>query len=166
MPSALIAQGQAVASLEGEVANLQSTIESLLSAQANMTLNPPSLASSLASVQQMLAALTSAIALGLPALSATPLVLLAAQIGDLGLQLGALNLKLAAVRGLGATLGTAGVSAYAFQGTIGNMGGELSSELISGTPGGQATDAAGGVVFVATTPVARAALGIALGIEL
>lgn len=166
IPTALVAQGQAIASLEGDVASLQSLIDSLTSAQAQLSLNPPSLVSSLASAQAMVTGLQAALLLGVPAVSATPLALLAQQILDLLSQLADATVQLDAARALGATLGTAGVSAYGFTGQVGSMGNELTSELISGTPGGQSTDEAGGVVLVATTPAARAALGVAFGIDL
>jgi hypothetical protein len=69
-----------------------------------------------------------------------------------------LNAQLAAIAGIIAALGTAGVFLYKYNGTADSFGTELQAVVGSGIPGGSPTDHIDALVLIASTPAAWAAI--------
>lgn len=88
--------------------DLNAKIAGIIAAQAQLTVNPPTLAANLAVAQQIVVSLQAAIAIGLPTVSL--------QAAALAQVLAALQADLAAIVDL--NLGQAGVSLYSYQGRI------------------------------------------------
>lgn len=69
-----------------------------------------------------------------------------------------LNAQLAALAGIMAALGTAGVYLYKYNGTADSFGTTLQSVVGGGIPGGTPTDHIDSLVLIASTPAAWAAI--------
>lgn len=70
----------------------------------------------------------------------------------------ALQAQLAALAGILAALGTAGVYLYKYSGTADSFGTELQATVGGGIPGGAPTDHIDSLVLIASTPAAWAAI--------
>jgi hypothetical protein len=70
----------------------------------------------------------------------------------------AIQAQLAALAGIFAALGTAGISLYLYQGTADSFGTTLQAEIGGGLPGGGPSDHIDSLAIVARTPAAFAAL--------
>lgn len=70
----------------------------------------------------------------------------------------AINAQIAALAGLVAALGTAGVVALVSDTTLGALGGEVTGAVASGIPGAAVGDHVNAITLIATTPAAWVAL--------
>jgi hypothetical protein len=70
----------------------------------------------------------------------------------------AIQAQLAALAGIIAALGTAGVYLYQYSGTADSFGTSLQSVVGSGLPGGHPSDHVDSIVLIASTPAAWAAI--------
>jgi len=111
--------------------------------------------------QQMVTSVGLAISLGLP----VPSILL--QIAAIEALILALLATIEAINGqldilvdIQTQLATSGLHAYAYAGTVGALGGEVTGALASGLPGGSSGDAAHALVFVTTTPATWSAMSL------
>lgn len=94
---------------------------------------PVSFAAQLAVAEGTLASIQAAITLGLPVPDiSAQLALIAAMVTDLLAAVNAINAQLELLVALQAPLAVAGVAAYAFEGTIGSLGGELGAAVGGG----------------------------------
>lgn len=115
---------------------------------------PPSLASLIASAQALLAALQSLIAAPLPDVAAT-----AALILELQATMATLTANLELSVSYGNLLSQAGIHFYAYSGRADALGGEMSSQLSAGLPGGAGgSENIAGVILAANDGGAIAAL--------
>jgi hypothetical protein len=135
------------------LADLQAQLAGQAALIAAIGLNPGSftIAASLDFAIALVTAIEAQIALGieLPSIS----VQLAAAVAAAA----ALQVQVDALLAL--EFGTAGVHLYAFDGAANQLGGELSTALAGGFPGGAPTDHTNALVLATTVPAAWAALG-------
>lgn len=155
LPGANAAAIAAVAGINGALPDILARIAAL---KAFAPLNV-SIGAQLALAQSLVANIQTSIALGVaPPSIAAQIAAIAALLADLLTMLESVNVQLDIVLGFQSLLAAAGIHAYAFSGTSGALGGELATELASGTPGGSPTDPANAVALVTTSPAAWAAL--------
>jgi hypothetical protein len=69
-----------------------------------------------------------------------------------------INAQLAAIAGILAAFGEAGVFAYTYDGTCNTFGTDVQAELVGGLPGGSPTDHVNALVLVTSIPAAWLAL--------
>jgi hypothetical protein len=124
------------------VPKLQAEVTGILTAQAAITLNPPSISASLSLAQALVADITAAIALGVTEPS------LSVQLAALAALLVAVQADLTVALSLQTALLSAGVHAYAYSGPASGLGPSLPDHFPGGLPG----DAANALVLATTTP--------------
>lgn len=129
----------AVASLLGQ---LQANLSGLLKVQAALTVSPPSLSANISGVAKVAASLALAVE--------GPSVTL--QISAVASLIAQLQVQVSALVALMASLGTAGVAVYAFDGTASELGTQVSSVTSSGIVGGAPGDHANALVLATTIP--------------
>lgn len=152
------AAAAAVAGAAGINAALPDILARIAALQAFAPLNV-SFAAQLALAQQMVASVQAAITAGISAPSlAVQIAQVAALIAELLAAATAINAQLTIITDFQALLGTAGVHAYAYAGQVQNLGGEMSTELAAGVPGGAPTDASNALVLITTVPATWAAM--------
>lgn len=142
------------AGLGGINAALPDLLGELIALQAIVP-TPPSMAAQLVLAQQLVSSLEAGLhtpGFPIPDITAN----LAAVIAALAAKIGAMQAQLAILTGLTAPLGQAGVSAWAYDGAIGSLGGELSAAV-----GGGGTHA-NALALVATDPAAWSALSVVM----
>ncbi len=128
VPVALAAQLELDTSINLALPEVQAKLDGALAAQAQLTITPPSLVTSLVAAMELVAALEAAIALDLPNAS-LDLSILANVIAELGATLGALSASAAFSGSLSALLATPGVTAYAFTGKEQELGPDAAALL-------------------------------------
>lgn len=127
-------------------------IQARLAALAQFKPQPINLAAQLSLAKNTLAGVEAAIAFGItpPDISAQ-LAIVAAQIADLEAAIVSINADLQAVIDFIALLAEAGLHVYRYEGQVDDLGGELSTELSGGLPGGSPTDQCDALVLVTST---------------
>lgn len=150
-PVGLTLAAAALAELNGKLAGL-------LSVKAALTIQPPTLAATATAAAKALAEVRASIALGLP--GATLQLSAAAEI------IAGLEAQIAAIVAIQANLTGAAVHAYVYAGQANGFGPALTAAATGGFPGGGPFDPVGGIVVIATTPAAKAALSATCGVSL
>jgi hypothetical protein len=130
-----------------------------LGAQAQLTLNPPSVGATAA------AAALLALEVQPPNVSGQLLVT-ADLVAELQLLIGQLRGYLEILAAFGVTLGGAGVHLYGYTGRADELGPAVRTALLGGLPGGSPSDPAAALLLVASTAEGRAALGAIAGLQL
>jgi hypothetical protein len=138
IPTALGAFG----ALEG---NLNGQLAAAGSLKAALNFGPPTVAVAVEAGAQLMAAVT------MPYFG----VAIDANVSAIA----ALQAQLAALAGIIAALGSAGVYLYRYDGTADSFGAALGSVVGSGLPGGAGTDDVHALTLIASTPAAWAAIG-------
>lgn len=110
------------------VGDLQARVDALIAAQAQISIAMPTLSVQIDLAASIIASLEAAIAVGITPPS------ISLQLSIMAALLLALEAQLALM--LGIPFGTAGVHVYAYDGTAAAMGGEVTTALIAGVPGG------------------------------
>ena len=155
LPGANAATIAAITGINGAVPDLLARIGSL-QAFAPSDVN---LGAQLQLANQLVSNVQTSISLGIaPPSIAAQIAGIAALVAAMLAQLSGVQAQLDLVLDFQGLLAAAGIHAYAFSGTTGALGGELATELASGTPGGSPSDPANAVVLVTTSPAAWAAL--------
>lgn len=108
---------------------VQAKITGIIEMQAQLTLNPPSLATSLTALLSLVTQLEAAIALGLPSAS-LDLSAVAVALAELNVTLGQLTAQLSLAADINAILGSPGVALYRYTGSLE----PLASQLPGGNP--------------------------------
>lgn len=139
------------------LAELNGKLAGLLQVQAALTVQPPTLNATAVAAAKALAEVQASISLGLP--GATLQLSAAAAI------IAGLEAQIAAVVAIQANLVGASVHAYVYTGQANGIGPALTAAATGGFPGGGPFDPVGGLIIVATTPAARAALSATCGIS-
>jgi len=165
LPTALTAAAELDATATIALPELSGKLAGLLNVQAALTIQPPTLNASLSAALKIVAELQASISLGLPG-ATLQLSALAAIIAEIEASLGSIQAAIALAAALSLQLGTAGVHAYSFTGRADELGPAVRSITIGGLPGGAPSDFAGAVLFAATAPAARVALGGFCGVDL
>ena len=124
VPLALDATVALDASIGLVLPEIQAKITGMIDLQAQLTLNPPSLVTSLNALLDLAAQFQAAIALGLPSAS-LDLTAVATALAELNLLLGQLNAQIALSLGFKATLGSPGVALYRYSGSLEPLAGQL-----------------------------------------
>lgn len=124
VPLAVSATAGINASVAISLPEVQAKITGLLELQAQLTLNPPTLAASLKSLLQLVASFEAAIALGLPSAS-LDLSAVAVALAELNLIRGQLTAQLSLAAGFNLLLGTPGVALYRYAGSLDPIAAQL-----------------------------------------
>lgn len=151
--------GQCVPALAGFVAAAQADVTAELSGiaaiNAGIAISPPSIAGQITAVTQLLAALQAQLALsvtlGLPTVTVSLDVMLAAQLE--------LEARLQALLALLDAMSKTGIAALSYVGDAQSYGLQMQTRVSSIAPSGNAVQA---ITFLATEPAAFAALGAVL----
>lgn len=123
----------------------------MLKATASLSLQPPTVAASLAFVVKMKASLQAAIAIGMPSVSVKLAASVQARITLIASLVAQINAAL--------SIATDGFDVFVYQGAGSGLGPALTAELASGWPDGAPSNSnAQALVLVATTPAASAAV--------
>jgi hypothetical protein len=159
LPLALSAQANIAGAVGIGLPEISGKIAGLLNVQAALTVAPPSLAGTITAVAQ--------VALQLQAAINGPTVTLqigaiAALLVELNIQLGQLNAFLA----FDMQLGTAGIHMYSYTGPASALGPDIQAVIGAGPPGSLPDQTTGAVLFAATAPGARVALGAFVGVSI
>jgi hypothetical protein len=128
---------------------VQAQVDGITQAQLSVSLNPPTIASSIAMLQALLPQLLAALALPIPAIAVSiggPLLQLEVTLQALNAQLG--------------LLGAAGIDLYAYSGDVGSMGNAIGAATIGGLPsgGGGPSQQCNALLIATSSPTAWAAL--------
>jgi hypothetical protein len=161
LPIAVQALGAADASIAVVLPNVTAKLAGALEAQAQLTINPPTLAGDLQAVLAFASQLQAAIALGLPS-AGVDLAAMAAVIAEIQAELGSIQAQVSLSLALGLILAGAGVHLIAQEGTLGSLGSDIASETGSIGP---STTASHAVCLVATTSEAWAAISAAVRVS-
>jgi hypothetical protein len=137
MPGALAAYGAVEGNLNGQLAAQGSL-------KLSLTLGPPSVAAA-AQIEANVAASVTSPTFG---------IALSANLDAIA----AIQAQLAALAGIFAALGTAGIVLLASETTLNAFGGEITAAVSGGIPGAAPGDSVHALTLVATTPAAWAAL--------
>lgn len=159
LPLALSAQVAITGSVGIGLPEISGKIAGLLNVQAALTIAPPDLSGTINAVAQVAAQLQAAISGPTVTLQVGAIAALLVQ---LNLQLGQLNAYLA----FDMQLGTPGVHMWTYSGPASSLGPELATVIGAGPPGALPLDPTGAVVFAATAPAARVALGAFCGVSI
>jgi hypothetical protein len=163
VPLALQAQLGIDASVGIVLPQITAQIEGAIELQANLTLNPPTLAANLQAALGLVAALEASIAIGAPSVS-FQLAAVAELLAKLQADLGALNAQLAFSANLGLVLGVGGVLGYAYSGSADGISDAAQNAFSGGLPtGGDQGAEVHGAFFIASTPAAREAMALLFG---
>jgi hypothetical protein len=109
--------------------------------------------------QQMVASVQASITLGLPVPSiAAQIAIVTALIADLTASVVSISAQLGIITDFQALLGAAGVHVYAYAGPANGLGGEVTTALATGLPGGAPTDATNALVLATTVPATWTAM--------
>ena len=158
IPTAAEAAAQISAGVGVSFSEVSAKLAGALDAQAQLTINPPSLATSLQAALDMVTNLQAAVALGLPGAIFDVSGVLSV-IAELQATLGQLQASLDFAASLGLTLGTPGFYLYRYSGDVGQLGNGLQAELSGGLPtGGGPSIGVDGIILVAADAGAKAAL--------
>ena len=131
------------------VAQLQAQLAGAVALSAQLKVRPPTLAAQLDVAIALVAALRAGIVLGLPGIDF--------QVTACATLIASLEAKIAVLAGF--PLGTAGVFAYAYDGSASSYGPTVGSVVGSGLPGGRADDHINALIFATSIPATWAALG-------
>lgn len=148
LPIAVSANATAKASLNLQLPSVQAELQGALDVQAEVTVNPPTLATSLQAALGLVAQLEASIALGLPSAS-IDLSVVAGIVAKLQAKLGSINAQLSATAALDLILGgAAGVHVITADAALDDLGSDIQS-----VAGGVATGSTRvrGVLLLATT---------------
>jgi hypothetical protein len=125
------------------VGDLQARVDACVAALAQISVGMPSLTAQISLAEDIIANLQAAIAVGI-----TPPTV-SAQIGIMTALITALEAQLAIM--LAVPFGTAGVHIYAYAGTAGAFGADVTAALAAGFPGGTGAGQACNALVLATT---------------
>lgn len=154
LPGAVSVAAAGVAGINGALPDILARIAAL---QAFLP-TPVDFTAQLALAQQTLQSVQATILLGLPVPDiSAQLLAVQALIASLLAAVSAVNAQLDLITNFQAILGESGIYAYASDGTLSNLGAELSSAL-STTPGLSGAMHANSVILVAASPSAWAAM--------
>lgn len=125
------------------VGDLQARVDALIAAQAQISVSMPALSAQIDLAASIIANLQAAIAVGItpPSVSAQVSIMVALLV--------ALEAQLALM--LGIPFVTAGVHVYAYAGTAGAFGADVTAALTAGFPGGTGAGQACNALVLATT---------------
>lgn len=113
---------------------------------------PVNFAVQLQLAQQMVASVQACLLLGIPAPTiAAQIAAVAALIAELLAAVSGVNAQLVILTDFQALLATAGLFVYAYAGTSGALGADVTTALVGGTPGGSPADACNALVLVTTS---------------
>lgn len=158
VPLAVTAEGAITASVNVSLPQIQAQIAGLLQAQINLSVNPPTLAASLSTALQIVTSLEAAIAVGLPSVD-FQVTAVAALLAKLQVTLGSLTAQLGISANLGLILGSPGVAAYAYSGTVGDLGPAVTTATAGGLPIGSGPgDACNAILLATETPATWSAM--------
>lgn len=145
--------GSALPGVQGAILQAMGDVQAKIAAAVNFApnLTPPSIAADIQANGQILANLQAAAAIGIepPSISAQLDIMASAVLvlkAQLQIILDLLNLF------------TAAVHVYAYQGQTDALGGEFTTELSAGVPGGVGTDLANALLLITTIPADWAAI--------
>lgn len=125
------------------VGDLQARVDQCVAALAQISVGMPALTAQIALAESIIASLTAAIAVGITPPSVS------AQISIMAALIAALEAQLAVM--LAVPFGTAGVHIYAYAGTAGAFGADVTAALAAGFPGGTGAGQACNALVLATT---------------
>ena len=130
-----------------------------LSALASFAPIPSNFAADIALAQSIVVSIEAAITAGIspPSLDAQ-VAIVAGLVADLEAALSSINAQLSLVTDFLAILGTGGIFGYTYAGPANGLGGDFTTELASGFPGGGATDATNAILLATTTPATWTAM--------
>jgi hypothetical protein len=116
---------------------VSASIAGIIAAEAQIALNPPTLAANISVANQLVVSIQAAIDLGLelPSLS-VQLGIMAAVVADLTIQLGILQAQVDLAANILSVLATGGVHLYVYDGVVSALGSSCPTSL----PGGAPTD--------------------------
>lgn len=147
VPGATLAAAAGVAGINAALPDLLARIAAL---QA-FAPQPISFAAQLSLAQSMVTSVQTSITLGIPAPSiALQLAAVLALVAQLLAALTGIQGQLSIVTGFQTLCAAAGIHAYAYAGTSGAMGADLTAALSMGTPGGSSSDVCNALVLVTT----------------
>lgn len=155
VPAAASAVASGTAGINGALPDITARLEAL----AAFAPVPVNFAAQLSLAQATVASVQSAIALGLtpPSIDAQ-IAMVVALVAELEATVAAVNANLTALTDLQAILDVDGVHVYAYDGTVEDLGPELTLELAAGLPAGSPTDAARAIVLITSDPSAWTAM--------
>lgn len=127
---------------------LEIKLSAMLAAAIELNLHPPTIAASLSLALQLVAEIQASISIGieLPSLSL--------QLSFIASFVAALNLQIGILLAFQASMGTAGVHAYAWDGEAASLGPAVPTSF----PGGAPTDHTNALLMVTAVPAAWAAI--------
>jgi hypothetical protein len=155
VPGALAGVSAGIGGVNAALPDLQARLAALLAFQPA----PISFAAQLSLAQATLSGIQLAIASGItpPDISAQ-LAAIAALVADLAAAVAGIDVQLTILSNLQTLLAAAGLHVYAFAGATNAAGGELTTALSGGVPGGAPTTAANALVLVTTVSATWAAM--------